>query len=155
MDINIQSKQSIINSIVHSQFRLASAFATFFDACLVTFAHIISMSPLFVSFAIFRTVSKIKEKGCFRKKICKFKILFEWEIYISYIPLNDYVDFKTVIFFSLTHIHINTLFHCLSPFSGFSFQSNQHSEDLFLILGNTQDHCFYFIRATEKKVQLA
>ena len=58
MDINIQSKQSIINSIVHSQFRLASAFATFFDACLVTFVHILSTSPLFVSFAIFRMVSK-------------------------------------------------------------------------------------------------
>ena len=35
VDINIQSKQSIINSIVHSQFRLTSAFATFFHACLV------------------------------------------------------------------------------------------------------------------------
>ena len=75
MDINTQSKQSIIISIVHSQFRLTSAFATFFDACLVTLAHIPSMSPLIASFAIFRTVSKVKEKGCFGKKFCKFEIL--------------------------------------------------------------------------------
>ena len=61
------------------------------------------MSPLFVSFANFRTVSKVTEKRCFGKKFCKFKILFEWEIYISSIPSNDYMNFKTVIFFSFTH----------------------------------------------------
>ena len=44
VDINIHSKQSIINSIVHSQFRLASAFANLLDACLVTLAHILSTS---------------------------------------------------------------------------------------------------------------
>ena len=86
MHINIESKQSIINSVVDSQLRLASAFANIFDARLVTFAHILSTSPLFVSFAILRTVSKVKEKGYFGKKFRKFKILLEWEIYIYYIP---------------------------------------------------------------------
>ena len=69
-----------------SQFTSTSVFPTFFDACLVTLAHILSMSPLFVSFTNFRTVSKVTEKRCFGKKFCKFKILFEWEIYISSIP---------------------------------------------------------------------
>ena len=32
---------------------------------------------------------------------------------------------------------MDTFFHCLSSFSEFSRQSNPHSEDLFLILGNT------------------
>ena len=103
MDINIQSKQSIINSIADSQFRLTSAFVTFFDTCLVTFAHILFSFPKFVSFAVFRTVSKVKEKGCFGKTFCKFKTIFEWEIYISYISYNDYMNFKIVIcFFSRT-----------------------------------------------------
>ena len=77
MDINIQPRKSIINSNVHSQFRLTCTFATFFDECLVTLARIFSMSPQFVAFAILRTVSKVKEKGCFGKKLCKFKIYFE------------------------------------------------------------------------------
>ena len=79
-------KQSIIHSIVRSQFRLTSASATFFDTCLVNVAHIILTFSLFVSFAIFWTVSKVKEKGYFGEKFCNFKILFEWEIYISHIP---------------------------------------------------------------------
>ena len=38
----------------------------------------------------------------------------------------------------------DTFFHCLIPFSGFSFQLNPHSEDLFLILGNARfDYRFY------------
>ena len=86
VDINIQSKQSIIIPIVRSQFRLTSALATFFDACLVTLAHVLSTSLQFVSFAIFRTVSKVRGKGCFGKKFCTFKIRSEWEIYISDIP---------------------------------------------------------------------
>ena len=55
------------------------------------------------------------------------------------------MNFKTVIFF-LSHIHKfrfqhkDTFFECLSPFSGFSLQSNPHSEDPFLILGNTRFH---------------
>ena len=114
MDINTQSKQSIINLIVHSQFRLIPAFSTFFDAYLVTFAHILSMSPLFVSFAIFKTVSKVKEKRCFGKRFCKFKILFEWEIYIFYILYNDYMNFRTLFFFFLSPPHI---IHANSTFS--------------------------------------
>ena len=48
------------------------------------------------------------------------------------------MNFKTVGFFlSHTYKHKfrfqlrDTFFHCFSPFSGFSFQSNPHSEDLF------------------------
>ena len=46
------------------------------------------------------------------------------------------MNFKTVVFFlSHTHTHKflfqlkDTFSHCLSPFSGFCFQSNPHSED--------------------------
>ena len=120
--------------------------ATFFGACFVTFAHITSTSPLFVSFAIFRAVSKVKEKGCFDKKFCKFKILFECEIYISYIPLNDYMDFKTVIFFSHAHTHkyffplLQPFFRIFFPIMISIFQSSPYSEDPFLILGNARFH---------------
>ena len=44
--LHTQPKENIINSIFHSQFKLISAFANFFDACLVTFAQILSMSPV-------------------------------------------------------------------------------------------------------------
>ena len=102
MDINIQSGQSIINcsQLIQVRFRLP------FLMCLVTFAHILLTSLLFVSCTIFRTVSKVKKKECFGKKFCNFKILFEQEIYISYIPYNDYSNFKSVIFFSLPHKNI-------------------------------------------------
>ena len=59
-------------SIVHSQFRSMSAFATFLDADLVTLAHILSMSPLFVSFAIFSTASEVKKKVLFLLEILQF-----------------------------------------------------------------------------------
>ena len=55
------------------------------------------------------------------------------------------MNFKTVIFF-LSHTHKfrfqlrDTFFHCLGPFSEFSFLSNPHSQDPFLILGNTRFH---------------
>ena len=73
------------------------------------------------------------------------------------------MNFKTVIFFSHTHTHKfhfqlgDTVFHYLSPFSGFSFQSNPHSEDPFLMLGNTRFHNrFYvwivtFLKSTTRK----
>ena len=50
VDVNIQSIQSISNcsqSIQRLQFRLTSAFATFFDAYLVILALIVSASTLF------------------------------------------------------------------------------------------------------------
>ena len=49
-----------------------SAFATFFDADLVTLAHILSMPPLFVSFAIFSTASEVKKKVLFLLEILQF-----------------------------------------------------------------------------------
>ena len=53
--------------------------------------------------------------------------------------------------FSVTHTHKfgfqlrDTPFHCLNLFSGFSFQSNPHREDPFLILGNTRFHNWFHI----------
>ena len=73
MDINVQSKQYIINSIVHSQLRLIWAFATIFDAILITFAYILSTFPQFVSFAIFKTVSKVKEKDVLARSSANLK----------------------------------------------------------------------------------
>ena len=130
---------------MYSQFRLTSASATFFEACLVTLAHILSTSPLFVSFAIFRAVSKVKEKVCFGKTFCTFTFLIRLK--------DDYSDIKAVncFFSSHTQIHkfrfqlIDTFFHYLSPFSGFSSQSNPHNEDLFLILRNTKFHNQFYI----------
>ena len=149
MDKNIQLKQSIINSIVHSKFRLASAFAIFFNACLVTFAHILSASLLFVSFTIFRTVSKVKEKWCFSKKFCKFKILFEWEICLHFFYTLKWLNEFQNCFLLWHHTQIplsaqGCFFHCLS-LSGFSFISNPHSENVFLILGNTRFHSRFYI----------
>ena len=58
---------------------------------------------------------------------------------------------KLLFFFSHTHTHKfhfqlgDTVFHYLSPFSGFSFQSNPHSEDPFLMLGNTRFHNRFYV----------
>ena len=58
------------------------------------------------------------------------------------------MNWKTVIF-CLRHAQKfgfqlkGTFFHCLNPFLGFSFQSNPHSADPFLILRNTRFHTIY------------
>ena len=57
------------------------------------------------------------------------------------------------IFFFLSHTYTQIsfsaqeyfFFHYLSPFLGFSFQSNPHNEDPFLILGNTSFHYRLYI----------
>ena len=73
------------------------------------------------------------------------------DLRFSDIPKNDYMNFKTVIFFSLTYTHEfrfqlrDTFFHCLKPFSGVSFQSDPRSQDPFLILGNTRFHNQFYI----------
>ena len=141
MDINIQSEQSIINSIVHSQFRLTLAFATIFDAFLDTFAYILSTFPYFVSFAISRTVSKVREEDVLVRSSTDLKSF-----------LNGRFSFLISYFhFSHTHTHkfrfqLRDIFlHCLSPFSGFYFQLNPHSENPFLILGNTRFHIQFYI----------
>ena len=62
------------------------------------------------------------------------------------------MNLKTVNFFSLTHTHKfrfqvrATFFHCLIPFSGFSFQSNPHSEDPSLILENLKLRNRFYMR---------
>ena len=78
VDMNIQSQQSISLINCHSQFRSTSAFTTFYDAGLVTLAHILSTSPLFVSFAIFRTGSKVKKGKCFGKSSVILKSFLNW-----------------------------------------------------------------------------
>ena len=49
-----------------------------YDAGLVTLAHILSTSPLFVSFTIFRTVSKVKKRECFGKSSAILKSFLNW-----------------------------------------------------------------------------
>ena len=81
----------------------------------------------------------IKKKWCFGKKFRKFKIL-KMITWIS-----------KLFFFSHTPSHKvrfqlrDTFFHCLSLFSEFFFQSNPHSEDPFLVLGNSRFHKRFFI----------
>ena len=100
VDINIQSKQSIINSIVHSQFRLTSAFATIFDACLVTLEHILLTFLQFVSFVIFRTVPKVKEKDILVRSSANLKFFLNGRF--------TFLHLKKLIFFylSLTYTKI-------------------------------------------------
>ena len=104
-----------------------------------------------------RTVSKVKEKGCLdSKKSCTFKIFYDTKnVNVSH--TNTHTHTHTLTHTNMhtlahTHTHTNThtrlntqillsnhgtFFHCFNPFSGFSSQSNPHSEDLFLILRNT------------------
>ena len=74
----MQSKQSIglINCSLSIQINLS--LRHLFDAGLVTLVHILSTSPLFVSFAIFRTVSKVKKKGYFSKSSAILKSFLNW-----------------------------------------------------------------------------
>ena len=59
---------------------------------------------------ILKTVSKVKEKGYFGRKFCKFKILFEREIYILvYLKMITWIS--KLLFFSLTHTHTHTHIH--------------------------------------------
>ena len=85
----------------------------------------------------------LKEKGHFGWTFCTFKILlnrrFKFPIYFK----NDNNNFRAVPFF-FSHIDtkiqkfriqlMDIFFHCLSPFSGFSFQSNRGCKDHFLSL---------------------
>ena len=91
-----------------------------------------------VSFAIFRTVSKVKEKGCLVRSSANLKSLLNGRFTLLIYFKMNYMNFRTVVF-SLTLIHKfcfqvrDTFFYCLS-LSGFFFQSNPHSEDPFLII---------------------
>ena len=114
--------------------------------CLATFVHILSTSPLLLSFAIFRTVSKLKKRGCFGKKFWNLKsFLNRFRFLIS---LKMITTISNLLFFSLSHTQMHkfyfkvivTLFDCFIPFSGFFSQSNSHSEGLFPILRNTRFH---------------
>ena len=78
MAVNLKSKKFIITD---NQFRLTSVFTI---VEMLACAHTLNVS--FGFFAIFRTVSKVKGKGCFVLKFCTLKILIEKEIYISFMP---------------------------------------------------------------------
>ena len=84
-----------IYSIVHSQFRLTSAFATIFDAGLVIFAYVLSTFPYFVSFAIIRTVSKVKEKDALIRSSANLKSFLN----------GRFTFFHLKIFFYLSHTY--------------------------------------------------
>ena len=112
----------------------------------VSYSCTYSFDDSFASFANFSTISKVKEKGCFGQKFYAFKILFELEQFFTCLK-NDYSNFKAKTeFFSLLHTQIrkfclqlmDTFFHCLNTFPGFSSQSNSHSKYLFLILRNVR-----------------
>ena len=75
------------------------------------------------------------------------KILFELEHFSYALKMITVIaKLKLFIFFSLPHTEIlkfcfqlmDTFFHCLNPFLGFSSQSNTHIKYLFLILRNTR-----------------
>ena len=72
----------------------------------------------FVSFAIFSTISKVKEKGCFGQTFCAFKILLELEQLFTCLK-NDCSNFKakTDFFLSSTHKYANSVFSSWIPFS--------------------------------------
>ena len=68
-----------------------------FLMCVVTLAGILSTSLLFVSFAISRTVSKVKKKGCSGKKfytLLKF-FLNKNFTFLKYLK-NDYSNFIAI-----------------------------------------------------------
>ena len=118
--------------------------------CLVTFVHILSTSLLFVFFAIFRTVFKLKKKVCFSKKFCNLKSFLNRFRFLIYLKMITVIS-NLLFLFSHTQIHkfhfklMDTIFDCFSHFSGFSSQSNSHSEDLFLILRNTGFYSRFYI----------
>ena len=61
------------------------------------------MSPLFVSFAIFRTVSKVKKIGCFAKKLTYRLALFpQFRIVLVKIDVR-YKKFKSKIKLVISH----------------------------------------------------
>ena len=141
MDINIQQKKFIIYSIVHSQFRLISAFVFIFSEGLVTFVYVLPKFSQFVSFAIFKTVSKVKENDLLVRSSANLKSFLNGR-FTSFIYLrNFFFSHAQKLHFRLT----DTFFHCLSPFSEFSFQSNPNNKDPFLILGNTRFHYRLYI----------
>ena len=136
-----------IKTIRSQLFRLTSTFATFFDACLPTLAHLLSTSPLFPSPFLEQSLKWRKEYALVRSSAF-LKSFLNWSFTFLICLKNGYCNFEAVNFFSLPDTQIrkfrsqpmNIFFHCLIPFSGFSSQSNLHSEDVFVILRNTSFH---------------
>ena len=84
-----------------------------FDVCLVTLAHILSTSPFLVFFVVFRSISKVKKKGC----MVRSSVLFHF-----FCALKMTTVVSKLLFFSVSHTQthkfrfqlMNTFFHCLS-----------------------------------------
>ena len=76
VDKNITQSIGLINCSLSIQINFSVRHL--FDAGLVTFAHILSTSPLFASFAILSMVSKVKKKGCFGKNSAILKSFLNW-----------------------------------------------------------------------------
>ena len=107
-------------------------FVTFFDAGFATLAHILSTSPLFVSFAIFRTGSEVKKRMFLVIISAILKSFLKGEIYISSI-LKWLQKLQRRYFFLSSHKHTNSafcsgipFFHCLSLFQDF-IQKKTHT----------------------------
>ena len=103
--------------------------------CLVTLARILSTFPLFVSFAIFRTVSKIKKKGCLVRisALSKFFLnsckRFTFLMYLK----NDYSNYIAVnFFFTILNTQIPLSAH------GYSFLLSQPFFRIFFPIKPTQ-----------------
>ena len=103
-------------------FKLTSTFVIFFDACLVAL--------LFLE----RTLKK-RRKDDWVRSFALLKSFLNRRFKFLTCLENDYSNFKAANFFlSLTHTHKNL--QILLSFSGFSSQSNLHSENFFLIRRN-------------------
>ena len=145
---NMQAKQFIINRSESIQINIS-----FFHLLGYMFSYscTYNFDVCFVSFSIFRGSSKENYVSFRSSALLK---IFLSKIFTFLICLkNYYISFKLVSFF-LSHTNtrhkfrfqlMNTIFHCLSPISGFSFHSNLHTENLFVILRNTKFHNIFCI----------
>ena len=132
---------------------------TIFLMCLVTFAQKLLTSLLFVSFAIFRTVSQVKKKdvlvrsSAILKSFLNRRLTFLIYLIMITVILNLLHFFQSHTKILKFHFKlIDSLFDCCSSFPGFSSQSNSHGDDLFLIIRTRRFHNqFYILNITSLK----
>ena len=111
---------------------------------ILSLAFVLSTSRLDAVAILGRSLQK-RKKDVYVKSPAILKSFFNRRFTFYIFLEKDCNDIKVVNVSDMhTHTHTQTLlsaygtfFYCLSPFSGFSFQWNAHSENLFLILRNT------------------
>ena len=144
-------KQSIINSIVHSHFRLTSAFPHFLmHVWLLLHIYFRRLLSLFPSLFLGRFLKYRKKDVLVRSSAILKSFVNGRFTFLIYLQILH--EFQICYFF-LSHTQtqifhfqlMDTFFHCLSHFSGFSFQSDPHSENPPLIFGNTRFHNQFYI----------